>query len=62
MKRNHTPRERRGISPFCHIRFGLYNEDEFAAQLPAGNEIRPDFFRWFCGMHDLKETFICRAL
>lgn len=51
MKRNNTNNERRGISPFSHIRLGLHTEDEFIRCLPEEKESRPDYYRWFCGLH-----------
>ena len=65
MKRNENYRENRGISLFSHIRLDLHTihtEDEFFRSMPTETEVRPDYFRWFCGMHDLEETYICRAL
>lgn len=64
MKRKEDMREHRGLSLF-NIRLGLSNihtEDEFADCAAAQSEVRPDYFRWFCGMHDLEETYICQVL
>ena len=57
MKRNESMREHRSLNPFKHIRFGF-------APIEAEDEssVRPDYFRWFCGMHDLEETYVCQVL
>lgn len=65
MKRNESMREHRSLNPFKHIRFGLVSneaEDEFVNCLNGESEVRPDYLRWFCGMHDLPETFVCQVL
>ena len=48
-----------------HIYFGRLadrTDDEFIANANERMEVRPNALRWFCGMHDLQATFICRAL
>ncbi len=65
MKRNESMREHRSLNPFKHIRFGfapIEAEDEFANCLNEESSVRPDYFRWFCGMHDLEETYVCQVL
>ena len=37
-------------------------DDEFIGNACECMEVRPEAFRWFCGMHDLQSTFICQAL
>ena len=36
--------------------------DEFIERLDERLEVSPAGIRWFCGMHDLEQTFICQAL
>lgn len=62
--KNESKRERGELSLF-NIRLGLSNirrEDEFAECASAQQNVHPEVFRWFCGMHDLEETYICRML
>lgn len=37
-------------------------DDEFIGCISEELTVRPEALRWFCGMHDLQSTFICRAL
>lgn len=43
-------------------RMASRTDDEFIGSIDESLEIRPEAFRWFCGMHDLGSTFICQAL
>ena len=37
-------------------------DDEFIGEYSDSIQVRPDAFRWFCGMYDMEETFICQLL
>lgn len=43
-------------------RLASRTEDEFINAYSEDYQVRPDALRWFGGMHDLKETFICQLL
>ena len=43
-------------------RLASRTDDEFIGSLDESMEVKPEALRWFCGMHDLNGTFICRAL
>ena len=48
-----------------HIRWGRVDVREERAEAPFVNDYptaRPDALRWFGGLHDMEETFICQAL
>ena len=48
-----------------HIYLGRMTDrtgDEVIGNANERIEVRPEALRWFCGMHDMEATFICRAL
>ena len=52
---------------FLHTHFYLgrlasRTDHEFLDTSTEDLNVRPSMLRWFCGMHDMEETFICRML
>ena len=40
----------------------LRRDEELNSFADESLEVQPEGLRWFCGMHDLRATFVCRAL
>ncbi|MBQ8087069.1 MAG: hypothetical protein IJ234_01440 [Clostridia bacterium] len=49
---------------FSRIYLGRLQDrtDEFIHNVTDTPRVRPECFRWFCGMNDLSATYICQAL
>ena len=43
-------------------RLASRTDDEFIGNVNDNLDVQPTALRWFCGMHDLGDTFICQAL
>ena len=38
------------------------SEPGFNAEKETNVNVRPTMLRWFCGMHDMESTYICRMM
>ncbi len=43
-------------------RLASRTDHEFINECSDAIQVHPDAFRWFCGMHDMEETYICQLL